>query len=210
MSTINLNTIAVSANGTPVYSHPESHSHRPDLNAEVISKIVLPEDNTFYRNTIDIGRVVGKDHLVETDKDDIIVYLRRGNRPGESRMVLKPADDTSFVTIIACVAQEGDDTPAELVGKWVLVTLFEGKQGEREPFDKAFADGKNPEGLEKAEEFWETHALVPTEEELKQIIEKEYAYLDRCEKWDCRRLQEELTYKITDKARALLKEGAQK
>ena len=161
--------IAFSANGIPMYVHPESHSHRPDLNAEVISKIVLPEDNTFYRNTIDLGRIIGKDHLVETDEYDTIVYLQRGNRPGKSRMVLKEADDTNFVTIIACVAHEEEGTPAELIGKWILVTLFEGKQGEREPFDRAFADGKNPEGLKRSEEFWATHALVPTEEELEQI-----------------------------------------
>ena len=161
--------IGTSLNNIPVFLHPESHSHRPDLNAEVIGKIVLPEHDTFYRNTIDIGRVIGKDHLVKTDKHDTIVYLQRGNRSGMSRMVLKEADDTSFVTIIACVAVEEEGTPAELVGKWILVTLFEGKQGEREPFDRAFADGKNPEGLKRSEDFWATHALVPTDEELEQI-----------------------------------------
>lgn len=165
--------IAFSANGIPMYIHPESHSHRPDLNVEVISKIVLPEDNTFYRNTIDLGRIIGKDHLVETDEHDTIVYLQRGNRPGRSRMVLKEADDTSFATIIACVAKEEDGTPAELVGKWILVTLFEGKPGEREPFDRAFTNADIDEGVaaakEKAEAFWATHALVPTEEELEQI-----------------------------------------
>ena len=197
--------IGVSKNGFEVFEHPESHSHKPDLNAEVISKIILPEGETFYRNTIDMGKVIGKDHLVETKKNDVIVHLRRGNRPGRSRMVLKPADNTSKVTVILCVCNEPEDNPASaLNGKWVLVTLFEGKQGEREPFDRAFADGKNPEGLKKAEEFWATHALVPTEEELREIIENEFAYLDLCEGYGCRQLQAPLTYKTIKIAESLL------
>lgn len=169
MSINTITPIATSSNGIEVYRHPESHSHRPDLDSEVISKITIPEDTTFFRGTVDLGRIIGKDHLIETEEGDMIVYLQRGNRPGKSRMVLKEADDTSFVTIIACVASEEEGTPTELVGKWILVTLFEGRPGEREPFDRAFADGKNPEGKAAAETFWATHALVPTEEELEQI-----------------------------------------
>ena len=161
--------IGYSANWQPMFVHPESHSHRPDLNMEAISKINLPEDNTFFRGTVDLGRIIGKDHLVETNPEDVIVYLQRGNRPGKSRMVLKEAADTQFVTIIACVAREEEGTPDELVGQWILVTLFEGKPGEREPFDRSFADGKNPEGLKAAKEFWSTHALVPTDEEMEMI-----------------------------------------
>ncbi len=178
MSINAINPIAISANGISVYNHPESHSHRPDLNAEVINKITLPDDSTFFREVVDLGRVIGKDHLVETQEKDTIVYLQRGNRPGKSRMVLKEAEDTSFVTIIACVACEEEGTPTELVGKWILVTLFEGKPGEREPFDRSFADGKNPEGKAAAEAFWATHALVPTEQEKIQILEENEVDVD--------------------------------
>lgn len=169
-NSINTNPIATSANGIKVFQHPESHSHRPDLDQEVIGRIELPTDNTFVRTTVDMGRVIGKDHLVKTNDHDIIVWLQRGNRPGKSRMVLKPADDTSLVTVILCVCNEPEDNPASVLnGKWILVTLFEGQPGEREPFDRAFADGKNPEGLRKAEEFWACHALSPTYEELHML-----------------------------------------
>jgi hypothetical protein len=168
---ITITPIATTSNNIAVYRHPESHSHRPDLDAEVISKINLPENSTFFRGTIDLDRIIGKDHLVETNAEDTIVYLQRGNRPGKSRMVLKEADDTSFVTIIACVAREEEGTPAELVGKWILVTLFEGKPGEREPFDRAFENGNNPEGKAAAEAFWANHGLVPTEAERIKILE---------------------------------------
>lgn len=172
-TSINTNPIAVSANNIHVFQHPESHSHRPDLDMEAISKIELPNDSTFVRTTIDMGHIVGKDHLVKTNKDDTIIYMQRGNRPGKSRMVLKEADDTSKITITLCVCNEPEDSPASaLNGKWVLVTLFEGEPGEREPFDMAFANGKDPEGRKKSEAFWSTHALVPTEQELQQILKE--------------------------------------
>lgn len=171
--TNNITPIAISANNIPVFAHPESHSHRPDLNAEAINKINLPEDNTFFRCTVDMGRVIGKDHLVETEKDDLVFYWKRGNRPGESKMVLKDADDTQYVTVIACVAREEEGTPAELVGKWILVTLFEGCPGEREIFDRSFEkkyeDEKVMDAYRHSCDFWRCHALVPTEEELEQI-----------------------------------------
>jgi hypothetical protein len=170
----NITPVAISANNIPVFLHPESHSHRPDLNVEAIGKITLPE-GTFCRTTIDMGRVIGVDHLVETNDNDKIVYLRRGNRPGETRMVLRDrADDTQFVTAILCVARKDKDTPDELVGKWILVTLYEGRQGEREPFDNAFIDADIDESVEaakqRAEAFWSTHALVPTDEEMEIIL----------------------------------------
>jgi len=166
----NTTAIGYTANGKLVFSCDESHSHRPDLDKEVISKIEIPSDTTFVRTTIDLGRVIGKDHLVKTDENDTIVWLQRGNRPGKSRMVLKPAEDTSFVTVIlALCAEKEEGNPDVTMLKWILVTLFEGQPGEREPFDRAFVDGKNPEGLKKAEEFWTNHALVPTEEELRML-----------------------------------------
>lgn len=165
--------IAATANYVEVYAHPAGHPHRPDLLAETISKIILKEGETFHRETVDLGRIIGKDHLVETKPEDCIVYLRRGNRAGETRMALKEAVDTSFVTIVLCVARKDKETPDELVGKWVVVTLFEGQSGEKEPWDNAFIDADIDNcvaaGKEKAEAFWATHALVPTDEEAAAI-----------------------------------------
>lgn len=190
----NIAAIALSANGIEVYTHPAGHPHREDLLSETISKIVLPEDSTFHRETVDLGHTIGKDHLVETTDEDYIVYFRRGNRQGETRMVIKEAADTSLVTIILCVAHKDNETPNELVGKWVVVTLFEGQPGEHEPWDNAFIDADIDAGIAagkaKAENFWANHALVPTEDELKEIrrhaiyvIKKNHRYgIWRCEK----------------------------
>ena len=55
MSNFELKALGISANGIAVYAHPEGHSHRPDLAKEAISKVTLPEDNTFFRETVDKG-----------------------------------------------------------------------------------------------------------------------------------------------------------
>lgn len=151
----------LSKNNIEVFIHPESHPHRTDILAETIAKIELPMDETFHRATVDLGHVVGKDHLVEIDKTDSCFYMTRGNRSGKSHMTFKEADDTSFVTVVLCVATE----PTEYAGKWVIVTMFEGKPGMREPFDKRFENGANPEEKAESLSFWKTHALSCTKEE---------------------------------------------
>lgn len=144
--------------GIQVFSHPEGHPHREDLLEETIAKIEI-NGAPFIRETVDLGRVIGKDHLVETDKNSVIVYRRRGNRAGLSRMVLnKPADDTTKVTIVMC---QCDDTEPEYAGKYVVVTLFEGNPGEREPWDASIQN--NPDALARSKAFWACHALVPEE-----------------------------------------------
>ena len=158
-----------SKNGIAVYdaSSIGGHVHQTiaHIIAEVIGKVELT--GTFVRTTIDMGRIIGKDHLVCTDDSAEIVMWRRptGNgtlRAGESRMVMNmEAEDTSMVTIILCVAHEGDFN-----GDWVVVTAFEGKQGEREPWDASL---KTDEQKRAAADFWACHALVPTDEERKLI-----------------------------------------
>ena len=144
------------ASGEIVYRHPQGHSHRPDLDAEAIASIVIPEGTTFHRQSVDMGRIIGVDHLVETTEEDEIVFLKRGNRSGESRMVLnRKPKETSKVFVVLC---KNNDEADSLFGNWCLVTLFEGEPGLPEPWSR----GGN---TEEAKAFWETHALVPTDEE---------------------------------------------
>lgn len=156
----------VSKDGVNVYIHPEaSHIHRPDLAFEAISKIKIG-DEVFLRETVDLNRVIGVDHLVTTtiQDDGRIVYFER--RPGsgyKSRMVLKrKPKDTSKVTAVIAKCDDNDGTAWS--GKYVVITLFEGEPGMPEPY------GRN-ENNRECIEFWKTHALVPTEDEL-QMIQK--------------------------------------
>lgn len=162
-----------SMNGIEVFLCPESHPHRTDLLGEVISKITLPTDQTFFRTTIDLGRVIGFDHLVEADEDhNKIVRIVRGNRTGWSPMVIDvEPKETSKVTIILCVATD----PKWYAGKWVVVTLFEGEPGLPEPWDKKCQ--ANPDLKKESMEFWRHHALVPAnEEEWKAVIDELYHF----------------------------------
>lgn len=155
-----MKNVFMSKNGIEVRLHPESHPHRTDLLEEAIAKITLPSGQTFYRTTVDLGRVVGVDHLVSTDENSKVIYITRGNRNGQTPMVInQDAKETSKVTIVLCVATD----PEEFAGKWVVVTLFEGDPGMPEPWDRK-CEG-NPELKAACQKFWNEHALVPTEAE---------------------------------------------
>lgn len=137
-----------------------SHSHRPDLNEEVIGKVAI-NDRPVIGEVVDMGRVIGLDHLVESHPDDDLFLFDRG-RGYESPMVLnRPPEPTQKVTVVICKGSEED---GEYNGKYILITLFEGEPGMPEPFGEYLGD-------EACEAFWETHVLVPTDEELKKIFE---------------------------------------
>lgn len=133
-----------------------SHPHRKDLMAEAVSQIEIA-GRPFVLECLDMGRVIGVDHLVETRGGDRIVRFDRGNgRNYLSRMVLnREAEPTQKVTVIIC---KGDAEDGEWEGKYLLATLFEGEPGKPEPYDQYESDVG-------CIEFWRTHALVPTDEE---------------------------------------------
>ena len=156
----------VSKDGVNIYIHPEaSHIHRPDLASEVISKIKIG-DEVFLRETVDLGRVIGVDHLVTTtsaDEDSIVHFERRPGSGYKSRMVLKRnPKETSKITAVIAKCDDNDGTAWS--GKYVVITLFEGEPGMPEPY------GRN-ENNRECVEFWKTHALVPTEDEM-QMMQK--------------------------------------
>ena len=170
-----MKNVFMSKNGIEVRIHPESHPHRMDLLEEAIAAVELPTDSTFFKQTVDLGHIIGVDHLVETDGNSKIVMLRRGNRAGLTPMVINQgAAETSRVTVICCVATD----PEEYAGRWVVVTLFEGEQGMPEPWDKKCEN--NPELKAKCRKFWNEHALVPTPTEMLEITEMLFDEMQKC------------------------------
>lgn len=116
-----------------------------DLIAEVIKKVdYIP---TFYMNSIEMGRIVGKDACVETtEKDDICMRCRPG-RKIESRMVLnREPEDTTLLTVGLCTDDDGLVT---------VFTSFPGLKAPKELNDPSLSDKERPE----AEAFWSNHAL---------------------------------------------------
>lgn len=168
--------LGISKNGIEVFNHPQSHLHfEGSLLKEVIGKLVL--EGTYHFETVDMGRTIGKTYLVETDSWKKTFMMERPYsyeplklRNGKSRMSFGYANPTKFVTVGLCVCN--DTEPEEYRGKWVIFTVFEGEPGEKEPWDRAFEDNKNPEGLEKSIKFWENHALVLTDKEEEYVVNK--------------------------------------
>ena len=68
-------------------------------------------------------------------------------------------DETSIVSVVIA---KGGPEDGVYEGKMILVTLFEGSLGMPEPY------GRNA-GDEACIAFWQTHALVPTDEERRKI-----------------------------------------
>lgn len=156
-------SIFTSANNTKVFTHPEAHPHRLDLAAEVIGKMFVPvtpadpsdRNQTRICQTIDLGRTIGQNHLVEINENDLTFMWDRG-RGYESRMVLKGTEDETRITTV--LFWDGDNN------KWILWTNFEGVEGLPEPGCDRYNNAPE-EFKKKCQEFWATHALVPTEDE---------------------------------------------
>ena len=159
--------IAYTKNGVPVFSHDEAHPHRMDLAEESIGMLTVPEtpadpadrSQTRHCEVLDMGRVIGKNHLVETDEDDAVFFAKRDDRPYPSRMVLKETADETRLTVVLFYAE----------GKWILWTNYEGEDGLPEVGCDRYNNG-TPEFQQKCREFWATHALVPNENEILIIV----------------------------------------
>lgn len=150
-----------------IFFHEEfSHPHREDLITETIGKIEI-KDRGYIRETIDLGRIIGKNHLVDIDEYDTTIMWTRPKHQGPSKMVLsKQAPATSKVTIIICQNQNQDED----FGKYFLITLFEGEAGLPEPWNKGIQN--DPIALAKSKDFWRWHALVPTDKERELILKE--------------------------------------
>ena len=147
--------------GTEIGGHVHADVNPQDL-CDAIAKINL---NGFARETVELDHVVGVDHLVETKPYDVTYMYRRGNRAGESRMVLtREPEYTHKITVIMCVCRA--EAGEEWADKAVVITAFAGALAEKEPWDSSL---KTSEEKAKAKAFWATHALVPTDEEEEAI-----------------------------------------
>lgn len=147
--------VATSSNGKEIYSrsdYEDNHIHNDFINEEVvktiISKIIVSKP--FEKFTVDIGKPVGRTALVETNDDDEVFFMRRGDRPGFSRMIKGEKKTTTIATVIICKDKENND-------RFTIVTAFPGEAGEKEPWDPSI---KNEDELNRSKKFWSCHALV--------------------------------------------------
>ena len=172
-----MDIIGITSNGTIVFAHPEAHPHRLDLAAEAISKMVIPSGpadptdraQTRHCETIDLGRKIGKNHLVELQPGDATTMFERGDRGYKSHIAIfrKATPETKITSV--CI-WDGEKE------HWVLWTNFEGEEGLPEPDCERYNQMSEEEQYE-CDKFWDTHALVLEGKEKEQMIKtliKEY------------------------------------
>jgi hypothetical protein len=141
-----MNKVMKTKDGFQVVDRHNSHNHTSDMEllAEAISRIET-NGRQFLVTELDMGRIVGATHCVETDGTDDIYYETRPGRRGPSRMVRnrKPEPCSHMVVILK----------KEDMGRfYILITSFVGKMAEPEPWDR--------NATPRSESFWANHALI--------------------------------------------------
>ena len=131
-------------------SHLDAHPGIENVIAEVLAKVDLsgpdvanPEEGLFIA-TIDLGRVVGFNHCVETQPGAAVLYEYRGaDRTWPTRFVLgRRPTPTKLVTVVLNRADGG----------YTLTTAWFGPLAPREAGD--------PLATAADKEWWDHHALT--------------------------------------------------
>lgn len=115
------------------------------LNGFAIVTIDLPADLPALPCALH-GPLTGGAPVPESD----VTYVVRGTRPGASRMVARPTQDSRKLSMI--VGPAGDHGV-------VLYTAFGGPVSPREPFDPGLAAPGQEAALAESRAFWSEHAL---------------------------------------------------
>ena len=142
------------ASGEYVFDRPRSHLHGPvaEFLEEVFGKIHA-RDREIIIEQIELGRIVGKRHCVETKKADQIVFATRRNRKGPTRFVIgREPEDCSSVVVVLKLDNYSDT--------YVCLSAYIGTYSEPEPWDRY--------ATPQSEVFWQRHAMIwdPNEYEL--------------------------------------------
>ena len=144
--------LGMTQTGFNVYSirgdeHMKAHA---DVSEEILKEAISKAEYMppFWIESVDLGRVVGKDHCVTVTEEDDVCMVKREGRNIESRVVFnRTAFDTSILTLGICTDDDGLDT---------VFTAFFGKKVPKEPNDPNLKESERDE----SEHFWREHALV--------------------------------------------------
>lgn len=126
--------------------HMEAHA---SISKEVIAEAIIKVEytSTFWMDSIQMDKIIGKDSCVITTEEDEIVYVCREGRERPSKMVLnRVPENTTYLTIGMCTDEDGLVT---------IFTAFAGIKAPKELNDPRMTEEERPE----AEAFWANHAL---------------------------------------------------
>ena len=141
--------------GAEVYDRTDSHLHReggltPELLSATLNAIDT-EGRNFLKEQVNFDRPVGEMTCVEVGPEDEIMMAYRKNRSGLTPIVKnREAIPCSTVTVVLRKSS-GDNN------SYTLITGYIGKGSPREPWDPNIGSA---EERGKAQDFWQTHAIV--------------------------------------------------
>ena len=126
----------------------ESHVH-PGISKDFL--VSLPSAEAFKIQVIDSDSE-GLDACIATDEESAIYWMRRGDRPNLSRMVVGEAVSTNKIVVI-----EGDEK-----GEIVLFTAYYGREvADQEPFEADWTEIECDAWVKaNPDSFWANNALV--------------------------------------------------
>lgn len=165
-----MNTVAkiehliCNVNGLDIFERTDVADNHIHCSLDLLRKgleLASIQNVPFARYPVAFDHAISTDRCVETTEADRIVMWQRPTRAGATRMVLgRQPDPTNEMLIVVCQDTDKDN-------RLTIVTAYTGKPGTKEPWDPNF---RSEEERKAAEAFWSNHALIPTEEELTQMV----------------------------------------
>ena len=151
-------------NGQEVYERsdiPDNHIHCGIALLKDALGMAGIENVPFRRYNVEFDTAVGTDRCVHVNENDTVVMWQRPTRAGKTPMVISPkeAEPTNNVFIVMCKDTDND-------GRLTIATAYTGNPGTKEPWDNFDSEAEQ----KAAAEYWSCRALIPTAEELAQMI----------------------------------------
>ena len=126
----------------------ESHIHA-GISTDFLKE--LPTSSEFKISVVK-SDTQGLDHCIKTDSQSEVYWVKRGDRPNLSRMVVGEPISTNKVVVV--------EVPHE--GQIVVATAYYGREvADKEPFTEDMTQADCEAWIEaNPSSFWATHALV--------------------------------------------------
>lgn len=141
-----------------LYSEFAAHmAAHPDVKMEDIAEAVskVEYNGAFFMAPIDLGHVVGVNHLIRRPADEKVQYLYRKSRDGRTPVVFDQTPEPTSKIVVGIAHDDGRD---------VLFTAFYGELSPREPWDESLKGDEA--ALKESQDFWAQHCLIATSDQI--------------------------------------------
>lgn len=150
------------------WSHLQAHPNVLEHLQEAISKIQLPAKPQKIEFEVDLGRIVGRQGIVETaavDIDASTLFALRTNRKSPSRVAAAGVlgSETTRMVVIA--------KPSRIQGEYDLITSWVGILAKKEPWDPNITTLSE---FNECLKFWSSTALVYQPEVMGPVLESSW------------------------------------